>query len=313
MVQAGNATLGMGIAGLSSVWMKLAELGYQWLKPLKLRLAARHGMFLTDPVVFYLALLPWKLDLPEKDVTPFLENVLLLMIKADPVPDNRDTSNTSRVAVIRSFQHWITHEVPSMIGIREDLHTPARFEILWRLNLKDKKLKPLAEFALRLSRFCVSEAHVERVFSKLKYVMNDLKASTSASNVRDTVSIAMKEQTLENFEATQIPSMQVPIKKEFLLGCIKAHNEAVKDGVIVLPPESELPQEEEQNQRRNEPVVLDGAADNVQCVACFTTLPRNQCVSCNGKPNLPCAQNSYLCNECVTANHGKRCCRTCSK
>ena len=204
MAQADNSNLGMGVAGLSHIFVHFKGTAPRTpaeqiavMKPFKERLVHKNGShFMTDIVVLYIALLPWRFGGDGRLV--FMAQAKKLFLRVDPLCSDRQLRNQNVAAIVADYDKFCEN-LNVIPNIPQPARTAENFEHQWR-NTFFNQFPYLAAFALKLARSGISEAACERVFSKLKYIINPLRSRTAIKNVRDQLNINMIDGLASNKE-----------------------------------------------------------------------------------------------------------------
>ena len=311
MIQADNSNLAMGMAGLSHIFTcfkqtapRTAPDSIAVMKPLKDRLVHKNGShFMTDVVVIFLALLPWQYGQATRGA--FMDKVKRLLLHVDPLCSDRSDRRNHIENLRRDFADF-ANTISQLPVLADNLCTPQAFERLWREDML-LEFPYLSQFALRLARTGISEAACERVFSKLKYVINPLRSRTAVKNVRDQLTINMIDGLALDkplgLEQNLFYTEKV-IASPFVEFAVKVWTTAVNNRTVVLPELPEEQEEEEVQPARGDDDVHEIDNPEVQvgarCRQCNSI--RQDCKECPGAGGAACPQKAKFCEPCRNKN-----------
>lgn len=304
IVQNDSATLGVGIAALSEVFGTV-EVAYK--RALKNRLINPYGRFLSDPFVIFLALIPWKTwdDRTSQMHLKFLNHVknVLKTVSAFPADPNVAPC-VYRSRVHEAFKGWV-NTMESRTILRPNVpHSPKptlqTFIADWEVSLRspNPKIQTLAHFALSLVMCPVSEAGVERAFSAVKYIVDNLRFKTTPQHVFDQVIINqhdnVKQQRDLVFFADEDNDLTAvvrttPISSEFVTTCVSAWTTAVDAKKIVIA------EPRQNNEQAAAPQMLDHQDVEYSCAWCHKRTA--DAMYCGGRGGQ-CVYRNMVCGEC---------------
>ena len=234
-----------------------------------------------------------------------MNQVKKLFLRVDPLCSDRQHRNDNVAAIVEDYNKFCAslHMLPNP---PDATRTAETFERNWRSNIFFEQYFNLAVFALKLSRSGISEAACERVFSKLKYIINPLRSRTAIKNVRDQLNINMINGLALNRELNLKDNgffTSAVITNEFVDFAIKIWMSAVNTGKFKLPdeaaPQQAAPaavQEDAEVQEIDNQEVQVG----VRCETCRQV--KQDCRECPGVGNQRCPNKIKQCEACRNSN-----------